>query len=47
MRGGGDRWPLVIVSGRELAQLMIELGVGVILRPEYVPDIDPSFFLEE
>jgi restriction system protein len=38
---------LVLINGRELANLMIEYGVGVNRRPEYIPEVDSDFFVED
>ena len=38
---------LVLINGRELASLMIEYGVGVSRRAEYIPQIDSDYFAED
>lgn len=38
---------LVLVDGPTLAALMIEFGVGVTLRPVYMPDIDSDYFVDD
>jgi restriction system protein len=38
---------LALINGQQLAQLMIEAGVGVSLRSLYIPDIDSDYFTDE
>ena len=38
---------IVLIDGQALAQLMIEFGVGVSLRPLYLPDVDSDYFTDD
>jgi restriction system protein len=37
---------LVLVNGRQLAELMVEFGIGVSRRVAYIPEIDTDYFSE-